>query len=184
MVSSGHLGILRGRTRGTLAASGQGSCMEIYVHQPKRALQCLARPLITPCEINPPLTGSAIALFAAGLWNKGKVQNDGVAPEVFEPSCSSPGRNIRTDSACGGRPTIPGQWWSLCVGISTIWTDVLPVLTYHLAKSACSACEYGSRRSWISRFVGLEICFVPLKPVKGQYMQEIEGCDHVPLFFQ
>ena len=90
MVSGGHLGILRGLTRGTLAASGQGSCKGIYVHQRKRALQCLVGPPITPCEINPPLTGSAIALFAAGLWNKGKVQSDGVAPEVFDASCSSP----------------------------------------------------------------------------------------------
>ena len=168
MVSSSHLGILRGLTRGTLAASGQGSCKERYVHQRKCTLQCLAGSLITHCEINPPLTGSAIALFAAGLWNKGKVQNDGVAPEVFEASCSSPGSNIRSDSASGDRSIIPGQWWSLCAGINIIWTEVLPALTYHLAKSACSACEYGSRMPEISILVELELCFVPLKPAKGQ----------------
>ena len=167
IVSSGHLGILRRLTRGTIAASGQGSCKGIYVHQRKRALQCLAGPLITPCEINPPLTGSAITLFAAGLWNKGKVQNDGVAPEVFEASCSSPGSNIRTDSASGDKSIIPGHWWSLCTGINIIWTEVPLAITYHLAKSACSACEYGSRMPVISRFVELEICFVPLKPAKG-----------------
>ena len=46
-------------------------------------------------ETNSPLTVFAKVLFAAGWWNNGKVQNDGVAPEVFEASCSSPGSNVR-----------------------------------------------------------------------------------------
>ena len=119
-------------------------------------------------EANSPLTVFAIVLFAAGWWNNGKVHNDRVAPEVFEASCSSPGSNVTVDSADINRLTIPGQWWSLCTRISIIWTEVPPALTHHLAKSVCSACEYGSRRPLINRIVDLKIYFVPLKPAKGQ----------------
>jgi len=49
-----------------------------------------------------------MALFAAGWWNNGKVQNDGVAPVFLDVSCSSPGSNLRIDSASRAKLTYLG----------------------------------------------------------------------------